>query len=161
METDINHNNLNKSIMKKWLTNSCEDSGICMIKTDAFKPVNDYKGIIDQINEIYVDNRYKPENTLLTYETFKDSIIVSGSTYLLQINNFMDPENVRDLREEEIKKSLSTDNVPEYLWNHITESQENSLAVGALIEMLIAPNQKIKVQITDTAYGNSDFVIEK
>ena len=41
----------------KWLTNACEDVGVCETQTEAFIPIDNFQEIIEAINVLYQDNR--------------------------------------------------------------------------------------------------------
>ena len=146
--------------MKKWLTNNCEDIGVCTAKTEAFNPVENYELMIETINELYEDNRYNSNHILFTYKKYDDKIVLWSSTYLLQIHDNINNGDLSELEEEKIKLLLEKDGIPKYLCNAII-NMEYSLPVGDIIEMMVAPNQKIRVQVTDTEYGNDESLIEK
>tara|TARA_B100001971_G_C17661731_1_gene273139 strand:- start:10 stop:450 length:441 start_codon:yes stop_codon:yes gene_type:complete len=146
--------------MKKWLTNNCEDIGVCTTKTEAFKPVENYELMIETINELYEDNRYKSNHILFTFKKYEDKIVLWGSTYLLQIHDNINNGDLSDLEEEKIISLLEKDGIPKYLFDAII-NMEYSLPVGDIIEMMVAPNQKVRVQVTDTEYGNDEYSIEK
>lgn len=146
---------------RKWLTNNCEDAGECLLKTDAFKPVDGYGEMIEKINALYEDNRYEPNDTLFTYKQYDDEIVMWGSTYLLEIHENIDQDELYDLEEDEIKEQLKNDGIPEYLWDQVLEMfYEGSCPVGDIIELMVVPNQSVNVQITDTQYGNSEYTID-
>lgn len=148
--------------MNKWLTNNCEDGGVCMIKTRPFKPVSNYLSIINTINALYSDNRSKPNDTLFTYEEYDDQIILTGSTYLLQMHDdvYENYGDASEMEEGEITTLLKNEQVPEYLrWHIVSACLEGAIPLGNLVDMLVAPNQSIEVQITDTIYENSSYIV--
>jgi len=146
--------------MEKWLTNNCEDIGVSICRTEAFKPVENYELMIETINEFYEDNRYESNHILFTYKKYDNKIVLWASTYLLQIHDNINNGDLSELEEEEIKLLLEKDGIPKYLYDAII-NMEYSLPVGDIIEMMVAPNQKVRVQITDTEYGNNEYSIEK
>jgi hypothetical protein len=154
-----------------WLTNGCEDTGECFLKTGSFKPVDNYEEIIKNINELYEDNRYNKNDTLFTILKYDDEIIIHGSTYLLSRHKLIEDSGIVDVADEYIHSILKNMGVPNYtwtdeydkessLWKFIVDSSEQTSPIN-LIEMLVAPNQKVTVQITDTEYGNNELEIKK
>jgi hypothetical protein len=42
----------------------------------------------------------------------------------------------------------------------LEDSFDTSVPLGDLVKHLVAPKQKVKVQLTDTAFGNTEFTID-
>ena len=171
MVADELENSLKTSDRSYWLTNGCEDTGECFLKTGSFKPVDNYEEIIKNINELYEDNRYNKNDTLFTILKYDDEIIIHGSTYLLSRHKLIEDSGIVDVADEYIHSILKNMGVPNYtwtdeydkessLWKFIVDSSDQTSPIN-LIEMLVAPNQKVTVQITDTEYGNNELEIEK
>ena len=127
--------------------------------------------IIKNINELYEDNRYNKNDTLFTILKYDDEIIIHGSTYLLSRHKLIEDSGIVDVADEYIHSILKNMGVPNYtwtdeydkessLWKFIVDSSEQTSPIN-LIEMLVAPNQKVTVQITDTEYGNNELEIKK
>ena len=143
---------------RKWLTNACEDVGVCEMRTEAFIPIDNFQEIIEAINVLYQDNRTESNHVLFTYKENDDGkIIVHGSTYLLGACD----EDMNEWEESETTNLLEEDQIPGILHKQMLAITQGEVPVGDFIELMVAPKQSILVQITDVAYGNHEYTIEK
>jgi hypothetical protein len=136
--------------MQKIIGNGCEGNGESL-KTAPFKPIDKINQYISLLNNIY-----SGDADLFSLESVGNEVILHASTYLLR-GNFEDDDNA----EAELVNALQGEDVPEDLKQKLIDSDwSGDLAVGDIVELLIAPGQSVKVQITDP-YENSEFTIEK
>ena len=70
---------------RKWLTNACEDVGVCEMRTEAFIPIDNFQEIIEAINVLYQDNRTESNHVLFTYKENDDGKMVAVSRLTLAV----------------------------------------------------------------------------
>jgi Leucine-rich repeat (LRR) protein len=134
--------------MQKIYYSGMEDGGEYQTRTSEFFPIENYQIFITEFEQIYSgvsDNLFK------IYKSGK-KISVIAYDHILH-NEFMD-----DSDDSRLISSLKENGISDIFIDFLKEKREDFF-VSDLIEKIALPDQKIKVQITDTLYGNSEFEI--
>jgi len=146
--------------MKKLFRQGYHDKGIAQMKARAFRPIESYDTIIEEINALYVADDYYPDQ-LLYYHGYGQEIVLVATTTLLDLHEDVEGK-VSELEEEaKIRAWLQAEGLPEYLGQTLLymNQEEPYEVIPSFIEYLMAPGQEIEVQITETAYWNSEFTL--
>jgi len=164
---------LENRIDGKLFSNACE--GTTQLKTQQFKPTGVLKDFVKLMNLLY----YGEDPLFEINELPDETVLLVAGTYLLRTDweaDIPDLDSVSvpfPMKEYiEWKKKLGEDlnglrpkygdavDVVKLILSDDYNGDLNSISLGDFLDPLIAPDQKVLVQITDLKYGNSEFTIE-
>jgi hypothetical protein len=141
--------------MKKCLFNNLEDGGSYQLRTSNFKPIEGYLKILNEFDVLY--ESYQDSSSLFEIIQEGDSIKIIADTF--QICFYL--EEIDSSNTQEIKKHLIEKKISEQVINLIIEEIEDKeyIEITSIIGKIAVKNQTIKIQYSDTLYGNSEFEI--
>jgi hypothetical protein len=146
--------------MDKILFNSLEEGGIYQLRTSEFKPIHNYKHILQDFDNMY--ESYQNSPTLFAVHG-NEEIIVIADTHQLSVEIDGIDFSEYDKMEEnlvQLKNHLNTMGISDDAAQILLGMIENEdLTVGAIITKIAQSDQTIKIECTDTLYGNNDFEI--
>ena len=142
--------------MIKLFSNGCE--GTTQLKTEHFKPTEVHEHFVNLMNMLYDD-----QGDLFEIKKYQDEqISLIGSTSMLraatdsEVGEF-DLDSFQQIIDE-LRSSYGE--AVDVVKNGVLTQDPGAIALGELLYPLIAPNQKVEVQLTDLEYGNTEFIIE-
>lgn len=141
--------------MKKCLFNNLEDGGTYQLRTSNFKPIDSYLKILNEFDLLY--ESYQNATSLFEIIPEGDNIKIFADTF--QICFYL--EEIDSSNTQEIKKYLIEKKISEQVINLIIEEIEDKeyIEITSIIGKIAVKNQTIKIQYSDTLYGNSEFEI--
>jgi len=135
--------------------------GFVQLRTDPFRPAEDADQLIEQLNACY-DGQGEP---LISLERFVDGTVsLTGATVLLccacdfDLSTAESPDDAKRLLNE-VSVELEQDGVPGWIRNVVVANLETGIPLGAFLPFLVGAGQAIKVQLTDSVNGNSEYVL--
>ena len=144
--------------MEKILYNGLEEGGVYQMRTGEFVPIHNFEQVISDFDNMY--ESYQNSPTLFTVHG-NDEIKVIADTHKLRLNvegiDFEYYDNL-DKKLEQLKSHLKNNKISDLSSEIICEMIENEdFTVSAIIERIAQPNQIIKIECTDTLYGNGEY----
>jgi hypothetical protein len=146
--------------MDKILYNALEEGGVYQMRTSEFKPVQNYLQILQDFDRIYESYQNSPtlftvfgaENIVVIADTHKLTLVVEGI-------DFFDYEKMEE-NLVQLKNQLEAIEISNECSEILIEMIQNEdLTVSSIISKIAQPNQTIKIECTDTLYGNGDYEI--
>ena len=146
--------------MDKILYNALEEGGVYQMRTSEFKPVQNYLQVLQDFDRIYESYQNSPtlftvlgdENILVIADTHKLTLVVEGI-------DFFDYEKIEE-NLVQLKNQLEAIEISNECSEILIEMIQNEdLTVSSIISKIAQPNQTIKIECTDTLYGNGDYEI--
>lgn len=146
--------------MNKILFNALEEGGVYQMRTSEFKPIQNYQLILQDFDKMY--ESYQNSPTL--FSVFgEDEIVVLADTHQLSVVMAGIDFSDYDKMEENLaafKNHLKAIGIsPEGSQILIGMIENEDLTVSAIISKIAQTNQTIKIECTDTLYGNGDYEI--
>jgi hypothetical protein len=130
------------------------------MRTSEFKPVQNYQQILQDFDKLY--ESYQNSPTLFTVFG-EDEIVVLADTHQLSVVmhgiDFSDYDKMEE-NLAELKNHLNANGISaecSQILNGMIENED--LTVSAIISNIAQTNQIIKIECTDTLYGNSEYEI--
>ena len=144
--------------MEKILWNSLEEGGVYQMRTSEFVPIHNFEQVISDFDNMY--ESYQNSPTLFIVHG-NDEITVIADTHKLSLNvegiDFEYYDNL-DKKLEQLKSNLKNNKISDVSSEIICSIIENEdFTVSAIIERIAQPNQIIKIECTDTLYGNGEY----
>lgn len=139
--------------MKKCFFNGLEEGGIYQLRTNEFEVIDGFEKVLSDFDEMY--ESYQNSETLFNYSG-NQKIVLIAETFTLSFDN----TEIDIYNPEEVKKyfnNLGFSNLTIDILIHMIEMEDFSVA--NIIEKISKSGQKIKIQTTDTLYGNNEFEI--
>ena len=140
--------------MNKCLFNAAEDGGTYQLRTSTFKALPFFQQVINDFDMLY--ESYQDSSSLFTLSGSEELVLVADCFLLdLAMDNLLEFED-----EDPIERinSMSIHQVTKEILCSAIEN-ESSINVSDVIAKLAQPNQEITIQLTDTLYGNSEFLL--
>jgi hypothetical protein len=139
--------------MKKCFFNGLEEGGIYQLRTNEFEVIDGFEKVLSDFDEMY--ESYQNSETLFNYSG-NQKIVLIAETFTLSFDN----TEIDIYNPEEVKmyfNNLGCSNLTIDILIHMIEMEDFSVA--NIIEKISKSGQKIKIQTTDTLYGNNEFEI--
>jgi hypothetical protein len=140
--------------MNKCLFNAAEDGGTYQLRTNTFKVLPFFQQVLNDFDMLY--DSYQDSSSLFTLSGSEEIVLVADCFLLdLAIDNLLefedeDPiEHINSMSIHQVTKEILC----------IAIENESSINVSDVIAKLAQPNQEITIQLTDTLYGNSEFLL--
>jgi uncharacterized protein (UPF0254 family) len=140
--------------MNKYLFNAAEDGGTYQLRTNTFKVLPFFQQVLNDFDMLY--DSYQDSSSLFTLSGSEEIVLVADCFLLdLAIDNLLefedeDPiEHINSMSIHQVTKEILC----------IAIENESSINVSDVIAKLAQPNQEITIQLTDTLYGNSEFLL--
>ena len=140
--------------MKKCFSCGLESGPTYQLRTSAFTPEDGYVQIVEDFNQRFESD--DSESPFLQVTEDGDSISIIASTFKLNMSH--DELEPSDMCEEEFEEYLDELGIVDAALpalKSMWESEEWN--VSSIIEVLAKSDQSIRVQLTDTEYGNSEY----
>ena len=139
--------------MKKYFFNGLEDGGLYQLRTNEFEVIDGFEKVLSDFDEMY--ESYQNSEKLFNY-TGNQKIVLIAETFTLSFDN----TEIDIYNPNEVKiyfDNLGFSNLTIDILLHMIEMEDYS--VSNIIEKISKSGQKIKIQTTDTLYGNNEFEI--
>jgi hypothetical protein len=146
--------------MDKILYNSLEEGGVYQMRTSEFKPMQNYQQLLQDFDKLYESYQNSP----MLFTVFgEDEIVVLADTHQLSVVmdgiDFSDYDKMEE-NLAELKNHLNAIGISPECAQILTGMIENEdLTVSAIISKIAQTNQTIKIECTDTLYGNNEYEI--
>ena len=146
--------------MEKILYNALEEGGVYQMRTSEFKPIENYKQVLQDFDKMYVSYQNSPslftvfgdENIVVLADTHQLALIVEGV-------DFSDYEKMEE-NVGQLKSHLDANEISSDSTGILTGMIENEdLTVSSIIAKIAQSNQTITIECTDTLYGNNEYEI--
>jgi len=142
--------------MIKLFSNGCE--GTTQLKAEPFKPTAVLEDFVNLMNMLY-----DGQGNLFEIKKYKDETIsLIGSTNLLSAATDWEVGEFDLDSFQQIIDGLrsSYGEAVDLVKNGVLAQDPGTIALGEFLAPLIAPSQKVVVQLTDLEHGNTEFIIE-
>jgi hypothetical protein len=146
--------------MDKILYNSLEDGGVYQMRTSEFKPIQNYQQILQDFDKLY--ESYQNSPTLFTVSGNEEIVVLADTHQLSVVVEGIDfsyydkmEENLAQLKNQLDAIGISADGAQ--ILAGMIENED--LTVSAIISKIAQTSQTIKIECTDTLYGNSEYEI--
>ena len=136
-----------------------QSDGFVQLQTEPFIPSKSFDELLAQLNACY-DGEGEP---LLSFERFGDgTVAVTGSTVLLQCAADADLGSAATQDEasqvlQDLAIELERLGVAPWIRKIIIANIETGIPLGEFLPALLASEQTVKVRLTDSVNGNSDY----
>jgi len=137
--------------MNKCFFNGLEEGGVYQLRTTPFEAVEGFESVLSDFDNMY--QSYQDSPVLFSFSK-NDKITLTADTYTLSFYiDHIDIYNEDQLLDYLKQNGISTKTI-EIICSML---EEEDFSVTKVIEKIAKPNQTIRVQMTDTLYGNSEY----
>ena len=130
--------------MEKFLNSGMEEGGVYQTRSSEFTPIDNYKTILEEVENVY--NSISGSPLFTVHEGEKITIVANDCRLSHGFDYDMDA----------MLTFLKGNGNSEWMINFCSEKMEE-MYVSDIIEKIAQPGQTISIQLTDTLYGNSEF----
>jgi hypothetical protein len=146
--------------MDKILYNALEEGGVYQMRTSEFKPVQNYLQVLQDFDKIY--ESYQNSPTLFTVFGDEQIVVIADTHKLALLVERIDFSDYEKMEENlvQLKSQLNANKISNESSEILIEMIQNEdLTVSSIIAKIAQPNQTIKIECTDTLYGNGEYEI--
>jgi hypothetical protein len=138
--------------MEAFIYSGMESGIVTTTRSNLFKPIPNYKEILNEFENCYVAEDGKPQGDKLFWlvSESNDGIILVVNECIMS-HDFMLDADLEGMTNF-MKSNGNSEAAIEFMTNHLEE-----LNAADFIKLLALPGQTITIQITDLELGNTEF----
>ena len=140
--------------MNKCLFNAAEEGGTYQLRTSTFKALPFFQQVLNDFDMLY--DSYQDSSSLFTFSGSEEIVLVADC-FLLDLAT----DNILEFEDEDPIEHINSMSIHQVTKEILCIAIENesSINVSDVIAKLAQPNQEITIQLTDTLYGNTEFLL--
>ncbi len=138
--------------MESFIYSGMESGTVTTTRSSLFKPVSNYQEILNEFENCYVADNWKPQGDKLFWlASESDDGIILVVNECIMSHDFMLDADLEGMTNF-MKSNGNSNAAIEFMTNHVEE-----LCAADFIEFLAMPGQTITIQITDLEAGNTEY----
>ena len=138
--------------METFIYSGMESGTVTTTRSSLFKPVSNYQEILNEFENCYVADNWKPQGDKLFWlASESDDGIILVVNECIMSHDFMLDADLEGMTNF-MKSNGNSNAAIEFMTNHVEE-----LCAADFIEFLAMPGQTITIQITDLEAGNTEY----
>ena len=138
--------------METFIYSGMESGTVTTTRSSLFKPVSNYQEILNEFENCYVADNWKPQGDKLFWlASESDDGIILVVNECIMSHDFMLDADLEGMTNF-MKSNGNSNAAIEFMTNHVEE-----LCAADFIEFLAMPGQTITIQITDLEFGNTEY----